>query len=52
MLCTAYSPFVFRLVNSTIPGTALKKGKGNVLRGVCTGETDAIVWPSDNRGGF
>lgn len=36
MLCTAYSPFVFRLVNSRIPGTTLKKGEGNVLRGVCT----------------
>lgn len=36
MLCTAYSPFVFRLVNSRIPGTTLKEGKGNDVREVCT----------------
>ena len=49
MLYTAYSPFVFRLVNSRIPGTALTKGKGNVLKGVCTRQIDPVVWPGDNR---
>lgn len=43
MVYTAYSPFVFRLVNSRIPGTTLKKGKRNVLRGVCTKETDCLA---------
>lgn len=52
MLCTAYSPFVFRLVNSRMPVTTLKKGKGNVLKEVCTRETDSVVWPSDNRVGL
>lgn len=52
MLCPAYSPFVFRLVNSRIPGTTLKKGKGNDLREVHTRDADPGVWLSDNRGDF
>lgn len=50
MLCTAYSPFVFRLVNSKIPGTPLKKGKENVGREMCIRETEPVVWPNDIRG--
>lgn len=52
MLCTVYSPFVFRLENSSIPGSTLKKGRGNVLSGMGIRQTDPIVWLSDNRMGL
>lgn len=42
----------FQVLNSRIPGTTLKKGKGNVLKGVSTRETDPVAWPSDNRLGL
>lgn len=52
MLCTVYSLFVFRLENSSIPGSILKKGRGNVLRRVGIRQTDPVVWLSDNRMGL
>lgn len=52
MLCTVYSPFVFRLENPSIPGSTLKKGRGNGLRGEAIRQTDRVVWLSDNRMGL